>query len=487
MKRSNRRGALQLILGCAAIIGLASVIPVSTAAYTDQTSAQTSGSVSPITTKTAIMRPTNTYIANTMTVLQDDGTLWVWGFRGNGLSGTGVASVTSSAAPSAVVLPNTGYAGTGGRRYITKVAATSLDNYFPTDPIYTTMAALSDDGLVYTWGGNNQANTLGRANTPTSYNSPGQVAISGTVVDLKSSAGVFMALTSTGDLYTWGYPQGRGITGQGGLSSSGTVPVRILTGVHSIGAGTWNGWAIVGNYSSTSNATGVFWWGWANAGNSFASDPSGDNLGTIRSAPTRSATLSPYAVSGCATVGVVMGSAADSCSIRSLTGHYFGNQMLLSNGQLYGWGDAGNFGTGRPSNNANLSATPRLVAVPDNDPITKVAVTEDYVILLGATATVYIYGRYSFADGPDPVTGNISTTDITRPQRITALGNTIVDIGGFGYSGVALRADRTLISWGGSDQGGSNNTYSSIRNGWITNSAPTGSTRGLTTLTTPGS
>jgi hypothetical protein len=393
-----------------------------------------------------------------------------------------VATVASNAVPSAAVIPQTGYTGGAHRRHVIKVAAVSLDNFFEASVDTTGMAALSDDGIVYTWGGNQVNNIMGR--TAANYNTPTAVTIPGAVVDLVSSSGVFMALTSTGDLYTWGNPQGRGITGQGTLTASNSAPTQILTGVHSIGAGTWNGWAIRSNNNAADPQSGVFWWGWANATGSFAGDPSGDDIGTTRSVPTKSAALSALATSGCNTDGVVANSVADTCTLRSLSGHYFGNQALTSTGVLYGWGTQGTvYGTGRATAPANA---PRIVTVPGNPAVAKVAVTEDYVLLLTTAGQVFVYGRYSFADGPNPTTGAISSTDPQTPTRIQALPTTATDIGGFGYTGMARLTDGRYYVWGGSTQGGNNNTYSSVRNGWASTSTPTNATQGLTLFSQPG-
>jgi hypothetical protein len=471
-------GLLAASLGAAA--------PTTTAAYTDTSAAETSQTDSPLTTQSARMFPTQTRIANTITWLQNDGTLWVWGYRGNGLSGSGVADVANvNTTPTPVILPNDGYAAQG-HRHIVKVAGTSLDGYYPTDANTIGLAALSDDGQVYTWGGTNALNVMGRPATPTPYTQPGLVSIPGTVVDLTSSATVYMALTDTGDVYTWGYPQARGVTGQGAASASSATPTLIMSGVHSIGSGMWNGWAIRGNASDGDTTTGVFWWGWANAGSNYASDPSGDGIGTNQNSPTRSTALSAYATSGCDTVGVVMGSADDRCSIRALNGHYYGNQLVTSDGQLVTWGASSQYGTGRPYASAVESSTPAVVPLPNGDTVASVVVTVDYVQVLGTSGTVYIYGRYSFGRGPDPATGAASTTNLVTPTAITAFSGQVAALGGFGYSGTALMADGTLTAWGGGTQGGNNNLYNSIRGQWYPTLPASNAVQGIIPMTPPG-
>lgn len=461
-----------------AVVAVVATTAPTTAAYTDRAEAVTDVFASPTTR----FVPQQTYLAGTATAVQDDGTIAVWGYRGNGLSGTGTATVDSAATISLVTLPSEGHP--DGARRAVKLAGVSLDNYFPTDPNYSGLAALSDDGRVYTWGGNQANNIMGRTSA-VPFNRPGQVTIPGTVVDLVSSASVFLALTDTGDLYTWGYAQGRGVTGQGTATASAATPARILTGVHSIGAGVWNGWAIRGDTVAGDATTGVLWWGWANGAGAYAGDPSGDNATTSRSTPTRSEALSALTTSGCAAVGVVAGSPEDTCRVRSLTGHYYGSQAVLDDGTLLTWGNYLEWGTGRTDGGSAANNTPTAITLAAGVTARQVAATEDYVLVLGSDGYAYVWGRYSYAYGPHPTTGATSSANIRTPARMTALG-TVERLAGNGYSGQALRADGTLVLWGGTTQGGNHNTHRVVRNGFATTTTPTSPSQGLTVLVMPG-
>jgi alpha-tubulin suppressor-like RCC1 family protein len=476
--RSRTRSALAALAAVLTITGLVAV-GTTTAAYTDRASATARVLEAPTTR----FVPQQTYIAGTATAVQDDGTIAIWGFRGFGLSGTGTTTVANDAPITLLTLPSDGHP--AGRRGAVKVAGTSLDNFFALGEHNLGLAALSDDGRVYTWGGSQLFNQMGRTDAAVPFNRPGQVAIPGTVVDLVSSATVFMALTSTGDLYTWGHAQARGATGQGTLTASSATPTRILTGVHSIGAGVWNGWAIRGNTIAGDPSTGVFWWGAGNAA-TFAGDPSGDNVGVMRGAPTRSAALSVHTTSGCEAVGVVAGSPQDACGIRSLTGHYYGSQAVLANGALLAWGNATEWGTGRPAGTTAANNTPTQISLGAGVGAAQVATTEDYVLVRGTDGYVYAYGRYSLGTGPHPTTGAASTANLRTPTRLTALGVVEV-VAGFGYSGAALRADGTIVLWGGStDAHGSVNNHRAVRNGFGTTTTPTLPAAGLTNLVMPG-
>lgn len=473
VRRPFAVAAAALALGGLAAAG------VTSAAYTDRATAVSNAFSSPTTR----FVPQNTYLAGTGTALQDDGTVAIWGYRGNGLSGTGVSSVADNATVSLVTLPSDGHP--EGRRSAVRLAGVSLDNFYPTDGNYTGIAALSDDGRVYTWGGNQSHNIMGRTASPVPFTQPGQVTIPGTVVDLVSSASVFMALTDTGDVWTWGYPQARGVTGQGSATFTSATPTRILTGVHSIGAGVWNGWAIRGNTVAGDPTTGVFWWGWANTGAAYAGSPSGDNTTTNATTPTRSAALSALTTTGCDAVGVVAGSAEDTCRLQRLTGHYYGSQAVLADGTLLTWGNAVEWGTGRPSETAARSNTPTAVTLAPGVTAVRVATTEDYVLVLGSDGYAYVWGRYSWARGVDPATGAISSSNIREPQRMTALGQ-VERVAGFGYTGAALRADGTIVLWGGSTEGGSDNSHRAVRDSFATTSIATATARPLTNLVMPG-
>ncbi|MDR1710521.1 MAG: hypothetical protein LBR58_01455 [Propionibacteriaceae bacterium] len=417
--------------------------------------------------------PVTSHLPNTAMAISDAGSLMVWGLRAHGLPGNGQEVVPAKDPPTQIWLPNDKRSA-ADRRRVVKVAGVGIDNN-TTDNQHAGVAALSDDGYVYTWGGRNTNHMMGRETT--AINSqwwvPGRVAIAGKVVDLVSSAGVFMALTENGDLYTWGWAQGYGAAGQSGtdLDYSSYEPEKILDGVHSIHAGLWNGWAVRGNYSKSDNSTGVFWWGRADRG--AAGDPSGDAKFATRGVPTRSKTLSKFATSGCDTPGVVAASNRDTCTIQQLTGHAYGSQLRLVDGSVYTWGDQAHFGTGRTG---DATAPEQLDVLARN-----VQSARDYVFLEGVDGWAYLYGWYGTSTGPDPATGAAATAGIRRPTRFKALGRDWVAAGLHGNSGHVRRTDGKWVSWGGSVAAPpANNTYSVVPHAATTAPAP------LTVWSTPG-
>jgi len=438
MSRLLRRVKVILTLSLAATLGLG----VSQASYVDLAMATHS-------LHTPGWRPTMAgdwtavthHLVTTGLAITDKGALMAWGLRAHGLPGQGRELVPEESFPTLIWLPNDGRA-PGDQRRVVRVAAVGIDNSLA-DLQHTGVAALSDDGVVYTWGGTNEAHLMGRRSTEPNwlYWRPGPVAIPGRVVDLISTAGVFLALTEAGDLYTWGWAEGYGVTGQGpGLDDSAESPVRILDGVHSIGAGLWNGWAI--------RDTTVYWWGRGDAG----WDPSGDGLGVTRATPTVSDALSIFAV-GCGAVGVVAGSPGDTCGIRQFSGHAYGSQVRLADGTVLTWGDEAHLGTGR----SGAADVPTAVAVGVG--VAQVAAARDYVFLRGVDGYAYLYGWYGDATGPDPATGAVSWTGPARPTRFDALGTGWTTAGLNGYSGHARLADGRWASWGGAIGGYVGNPY----------------------------
>jgi alpha-tubulin suppressor-like RCC1 family protein len=442
----------------------AALLPTTAGAWRDRAMANMSA-----TTTRVAWTPQFTRLAGTSIALGDDGSLAIWGYRGNGLSGTGVADVPAGDPITVIGLP--------GRRAAVKVAGTSPDASTMDDPDRIALAALAEDGNVYTWGGNQTNHLMGRSGD---FTKPGQVSIPDPVADLVSTSAAFIALTETGDVYTWGYGNGHGETGQGSADGSEPTPKRILTGIHSIAAGMWNGWAI-------KQGTG-YWWGWANAG-ALASDPSGDHAFYTAYAPGQSGFLTRRSAS-CAGVGFRMGEPGDPCPIKRLTGHTFGTQMLYANGEVYTWGSYYDFGIGRSQSGQDY---PTEVSIPV--PIVDIVPTSDYVMLLGADQTVYSFGRYSWAGGPDPSSGRLSYTNMSRDQvtRWSQLAGGVVALGANGFTGHALYDDNTIYSWGGGDEsqtsGGAvrNNLYAAVRDGFATNSVATNQGAGRTGLAFPGS
>jgi alpha-tubulin suppressor-like RCC1 family protein len=130
------------------------------------------------------IEPTTSFDA----ALKSDGTVWVWGDCSGGVLGAGVADAGATVdAPTQVPIPlPTGVT-------ITKISGA------------VAMLALASDGGVWAWGFA-EGGVLGTGDT-TDGNVPRQVmGLPGDIVDIVAGGGDwFLALTSSGELYGWGY------------------------------------------------------------------------------------------------------------------------------------------------------------------------------------------------------------------------------------------------------------------------------------------
>jgi len=143
-----------------------------------------------------------------------DGTVYTWGFNSDGQLGNGTTAINSNV-PVAVVM-----SGVLSGKVITKVAAGSFSS-----------TALASDGTVYSWGYNFYGQ-LGNG-TNTSSNVPVAVVTSGvlngkTITQIAGGTSHSMALASDGTIYSWGYnPNGQ--LGDGSTGTGSNVPIAVIT------------------------------------------------------------------------------------------------------------------------------------------------------------------------------------------------------------------------------------------------------------------
>jgi alpha-tubulin suppressor-like RCC1 family protein len=137
-------------------------------------------------------------VNHTLVVRTTDGTVWSWGYGGNGQLGNGANA--SSLVPTQV---NT----------LTGVIAVAAGANHS--------IALKSDGTAWTWGYNGYGQ-LGNGNT-TSQNVPVQVTgITGTVTEVAAGDNHSLALTSDGKVWAWGR-NANGQLGDGGTTSRSTA------------------------------------------------------------------------------------------------------------------------------------------------------------------------------------------------------------------------------------------------------------------------
>ncbi|MDR1807737.1 MAG: hypothetical protein LBR33_07500 [Propionibacteriaceae bacterium] len=248
---TRRPAARRALLGAAAVALAATALAVPAGAtFTD-----TEAAAFAVTTPGGWLFP-DTYLPATLVAVEADGeAAYVWGDRRRGLGGGGAVTVAAADPATRVTL---GDATVGERLVDLVVGGAPIAVELQDQGVG--LAALDGLGDVWTWGCLTEGaggSRCGR-DVPAAESDGGFAAVPGrvtdynpaldggeTVIDLKSTRSAFFALTSEGDLYSWGDSLGTAVVGQGPATAASARPRRILTGVHSFGVGPNHAWAIV--------------------------------------------------------------------------------------------------------------------------------------------------------------------------------------------------------------------------------------------------
>jgi len=208
--------------------------------------------------------------------IRSDGSLWSWGYNGQGQLGLGH---------------------TTDQQWIRRVGSDS--NWTSVSAGWRHVLAIKTDGSLWAWGWNENGR-LGDSTT-TQQNSPVKIG-SNTWQTISAGGGHSLAVDTKGDLYTWG----RNSVGQLGLATNTqrTAPTRVVRGAskwHSVAAG----WHETGDwqFSLATDRDGNLWsWGRDNAGTlgkGIHTKPDSRGTGTDNWAPWKiAASLVPTAVGG---------------------------------------------------------------------------------------------------------------------------------------------------------------------------------------------
>ncbi|HEX3706514.1 MAG TPA: Ig-like domain repeat protein [Mycobacteriales bacterium] len=273
---------------------------------------------------------------------------------------------------------------------------------------YVDSLALTSTGQVYAWGYNN-AGQLGNGSTAVAAVTPTLVSIPAGVTIKAIAAGFAhdLALTSAGAVYAWGY-NNVGQLGNGTLTTSRTpVLVSALTAT-----------AIAAGYEDSLAVTstgGVDGWGY----NALAQ--LGDGTITNRSVPT--ATKLPVGVTATAVA----------------TG--FAHSLALgSDGSVYSWGynNDGQLGTGSTA----VAGAPAAVSLPAGTTATAITANLGDGYALTPSGDVYAWGDNAYGElgtgSTSPATSNVPVAtvlpDSTKAIAISAMaysGTTFALVGGF--------------------------------------------------------
>ncbi|MCL2679953.1 MAG: hypothetical protein FWF11_00525, partial [Coriobacteriia bacterium] len=161
--------------------------------------------------------------------IKDDGTIWSWGWNGNGRTGFGIATGIQ----------------------LTPAQVGTATNWTQVSAGWEYSLAIRSDGTLWAWGSNSQGQTgLGASAT-----TPAQV---GTATNWAAvSAGEFhsLAIRSDGTLWAWGL-NGNGRTGLGTGTGNQTTPAQVGTATN------WTQVSAGNNYSLAIRSDGTLWaWG----------------------------------------------------------------------------------------------------------------------------------------------------------------------------------------------------------------------------------
>ncbi|MDR1851139.1 MAG: hypothetical protein LBR21_00565, partial [Propionibacteriaceae bacterium] len=159
-----RRG-VSLVVGLLTLAAIACV-PMSLASFTDTEA----GRVAIAFDATLDLDPLDTLAPGTAMAKDQEGCLWIWGYREHGMAGNGQASVPSDDPATQLCLP-------GDRKVVT--ADTTSHRGFTDEPGHAA-AALADDGTVWTWGCDKYQEVCGRGDdSASSFYEPRQVSFPG--------------------------------------------------------------------------------------------------------------------------------------------------------------------------------------------------------------------------------------------------------------------------------------------------------------------
>jgi alpha-tubulin suppressor-like RCC1 family protein len=344
-----------------------------------------------------------------MLFLRPNGTVWAWGSKQFGQTGTGVGSSSSKDLTPVQVLG------------LPKIKAIAAGGYHS--------LALDENGLVYAWG-QNSSGQLGTGSTGAPQGTPVQVPGLSTISAIAAGENHSLAMGANGEIWAWG-TNSNGQLGLGVLSG-GTYPtyyptpaqVSIQDGAAAIAAGSLHSLAV-----SKSGAV----WAW---GNNYRGQIGNGKSGAY------SKQIAPYNVS--------LGGAG----AVAVAGGRYHSLALLANGTLMAWGDNdyGQLGIGNKTMKTSPEAVPGLTGV------TQITAGYYFTLARVSSGAVWAWGTDSSGQLGD---GNATSTGSTIPQVVPGL-DALVIAAGYSFA-AALGTDCTVKTWGENNYGqlgnGASGTY----------------------------
>ena len=178
-----------------------------------------------LTTQTEI-KPTSRVNLQRTGVAIENGDVWVWGYRRQGLQGNGVRNVNHSSEPARV------------RKFVQEglsIIQVAAGRYH--------IIALDENGDVWGWGRNRHRQAAGGVIEENYVDTPVKVLSGRKVVDIYCSDYTSYALTATGEILAWGRGN-RGEVGVGNKVSKQKVQRVPLRRVRTMGVGERTAYAI---------------------------------------------------------------------------------------------------------------------------------------------------------------------------------------------------------------------------------------------------
>ncbi|HZF02221.1 MAG TPA: hypothetical protein VE344_10035 [Methylomirabilota bacterium] len=328
--------------------------------------------------------------------LDRDGTVWAWGYNGDGELGNGNWS-DSSILMQVVGLSN-----------IVAVAV-SEGGYFS--------LALDANGIVWSWGAN-WSDQLGRNNgLYQNGNTAAPVAGLSNIVAIAAGEENGIALKSDRTVWTWGDNWGGKLGDGSGSGEERDYPVALtaLTNIIVIGAG--------GDHCFALGDDGIVWgWGYNEDGELGITNMDNQPVPV----PVTSLT-----------------------NVTSLAGGWSHSIALQSDRTVKAWGYNGDGQLGNGTNGWwTSSSTPAPVLGLSN--ITAIACGGDHSLAVDTNGTLFLWGY-----GYDGELGNGSQDSTNVPFALNSISNVIAIAGG-DISSLALTASGKLYEWGRDDELGTN-------------------------------
>jgi alpha-tubulin suppressor-like RCC1 family protein len=329
---------------------------------------------------------------------------------GTGLLGDGTSGTRTSPAK---------IAGLGGH------LVTQISSYSSYGPGGGHTLALTSNGSMYSWG-DNEHGELGNGTTTASLapSTPLRLGagVTGRVVAVAAGYQFSLALTSTGQVLTWGAKAELGDGSTTDRSTPKPIPAPGGQAVTAIAAGEANAEVVT--------ASGQVW-GWGNN----ASGELGDGTLVDRSMPVRAQLPAGFVATAVATGGVQYAAEPQP----------FGHTLALgANGSVYAWGanQWGELGTKQTSTDQPV---PVATAIPKGATVVAIAAGGENSAAIDSTGRLLTWGLNSYG-----TLGDSTNFQDAHPSYVTTLpaGQSVAQVSMSYYTTLVRTTSNAVYGWG---------------------------------------